>query len=97
MREDRIAKLSQRFKQHAVGRQPTSPRTRIHRSFYLDVAVVERLNKTYRAVNHGLHPHDVSKSVFLETVIGYALDHVADIQASLAHEEPNEDAEPTAP
>jgi hypothetical protein len=97
MHEDRIAKLSQRFKQHAAGRQPTSPRTRIHRSFYLDAAVVERLDKTYRAVNHALHPQDISKSVFLETVIGYALDHVEDIQASLVHEEHNNDTEPAAP
>lgn len=81
MREDRIAKLSQRFKRHAIGRQPRTTRARIHRSFYLDGDVVERLDSTYKEVNHSLHPQSVSKSVFLETVIAYALDHLADVQS----------------
>ncbi len=36
MSEDRIAKLSQRFNRHTVGRRPSSTRNRERRSFYID-------------------------------------------------------------
>ncbi|MDQ6661138.1 MAG: hypothetical protein M3Z24_09255 [Chloroflexota bacterium] len=82
-RQSRIDKLSQRFKQHGVGRKPTVTRTRIHRSFYLDADVVEELDKVYRELNHTMHPKSVSKSVFLETALDYAFAHITEIQASL--------------
>lgn len=84
MPEDRISKLSQRFRTHAVGRKPTSNRTRERHSFYLDAEVVARLDKVYRAVNHELYPDSVTKSAFLETLIEYGLDNVSDLKAALA-------------
>jgi hypothetical protein len=81
--DERINKLSQRFKTHTVGRRPTTTRARERHSFYLDGDVVSRLDRTYREVDHALHPHDVSKSAFLETLIEYGLEHIGEIQALL--------------
>ena len=86
MAEDRIEKLSQRFRTHAVGRRPTAGRVRERHSFYLDGALVDRLDLTYRDVNHELHPKSINKSVFLETVLEYGLAHLSEIQETLAHE-----------
>lgn len=83
MSEDRIARLSKRFRTHAAGRPPTSPRLRERRSFYLDAELVERLDKAYRDLNHRLYPSSVSKSAFLETVIEYGLNHIADVETAL--------------
>lgn len=87
MPDDRISKLSQRFRTHAVGRRPTSNRTRERHSFYLDAELVTRLDKVYRAVNHELYPDSITKSAFLETLIEYGLDNVADLKAALARPE----------
>lgn len=83
MPDDRISKLSQRFRTHAVGRKPTSNRTRERHSFYLDVELVTRLDKTYRAVNHELYPDNITKSAFLETLIEVGLDHLTEIKDAL--------------
>ena len=84
MPEDRISKLSQRFKTHAVGRKPTSNRTRERRSLYLDGELVERLDKIYRDVNHELYPNVVNKSAFLETILEYGLDNLDQVKLRLA-------------
>jgi len=83
MAEDRISRLSKRFETHAVGRQPTSTRSRERKSFYLDGQLVERLDKTYRDVSHELYPSALSKSVFLETLLEYGLHHLPELKASL--------------
>jgi hypothetical protein len=84
MPEDRIAKLSQRFKTHAVGRKPASNRNRERHSLYLDSELVARLDKTYRELNHKIYPKNVSKSAFLEALIEYGLDHLAELEESLS-------------
>lgn len=76
MADDRIAKLSQRFSRHAVGRPSQGNRTRERRSFYLDVELTQRLDQAYRDLNHDLYPQRVSKSAFLETLIEYGLEHL---------------------
>jgi hypothetical protein len=83
MAEDRIALLSQRFKIHRVGRPPTTTRSRERHSFYLDGALVERVAAMYREVNHTLHPHSITKSDFLETLMAYGLAHLPEITAQL--------------
>ena len=55
MPDERIARLSQRFKTHSLGRRPTATRSRERHSFYLDGALVEQVASTYREVNHALH------------------------------------------
>jgi hypothetical protein len=89
MSEDRISKLSKRFQTHAVGRPKTSPRTRERRSFYLDGELVDRLDKTYRDLNHELHPGSVSKSEFLEALIEFGLNHRAELKAALVQDAPS--------
>jgi hypothetical protein len=83
MAEDRISRLSKRFETHAVGRQPTSTRSRERKSFYLDGQLVGRLDKTYRDVSHELYPNALSKSVFLETLLEYGLGHLPELTATL--------------
>ena len=83
MSDDRISSLSRRFKTHAVGRPSKSPRTRERRSFYLDVAIVAQLDEAYRKLNHDVYPKEVSKSVFLETVLEYGLAHIEYLKAQL--------------
>jgi hypothetical protein len=82
--DDRIAKLSERFSRHQVGRKAAAPRTRERRSLYLDGMLLERLDQEHRAFNHGLYPKSVHKAVFLETLIEYGLDHLDELKAILA-------------
>jgi hypothetical protein len=84
MTDDRIVKLSQRFSRHAVGRKPATTRTRERRSFYLDAELTGRIDRIYKDLNHSLYPDSVSKSVFLETVIEYGLEHLDDLKPILA-------------
>jgi len=83
MKKDRISQLSERFKTHAVGRPSTGSRSRERRSFYLDADLVTNVDETYRKLNHDLYPKQVSKSVFLEVLIQYGLDHLSEITAML--------------
>lgn len=84
MGEDRIAKLSERFSRHQVGRKPATPRNRERRSLYLDGALLERLDKEHRALNHALYPASVTKSVFLEALLEYGLAHLDDLEVTIA-------------
>jgi hypothetical protein len=84
MAEDRISRLSKRFETHAVGRQPTAQRSRERKSFYLDAELVDRLDRTWRDVGHELYPNTLSKSTFLETLLEYGLEHLAELKAALA-------------
>jgi hypothetical protein len=84
MADDRIAKLSERFTRHQVGRKPTATRSRERRSLYLDGALLERLDQEHRALNHRLYPKSINKAVFLETLIEYGLEHLDELQAALA-------------
>lgn len=77
--EDRIDQLSQRFQRHSVERKVSAQRNRERHSFYLDGDLVSRVDRTYRDVNHGLHPRSVTKSVFLETLLEFALDHLPEV------------------
>ncbi len=83
MPDDRIAKLSERFSRHQVGRKPATGRARERRSLYLDGALLERLDQEHRALNHALYPHSVNKAVFLETLIEYGLEHLDELQSAL--------------
>jgi hypothetical protein len=83
MADDRIAKLSERFSRHQVGRKPAAPRNRERRSLYLDGALLERLDREHRALNHALYPQSVNKAVFLETLIEYGLAHLDELEADL--------------
>ncbi len=84
MSDDRIAKLSQRFKTHAVGRRPQNTRTRERHSLYLDAELVVEANQAYRDMSHQLYPRTISKSVFWETLLRYGLDHLGDLKTALA-------------
>jgi hypothetical protein len=81
--DDRIAKLSERFNRHQVGRKPTTTRTRERRSLYLDGALLEQIDLEHRALNHALYPQSVNKAVFLETLIEYGLAHLDDLKTAL--------------
>ncbi len=84
MADDRIAKLSERFSRHQVGRKPVAQRTRERRSLYLDGALLERLDREHRALNHALYPKAVNKAVFLETLLEYGLAHLDELTPALA-------------
>ncbi len=83
-KEDRIAKLSQRFKTHATGRPKRTPKNRERQSLYLDADLTARIDQTYKAIAHQLYPKTVSKSAFLETILEYGLENLDVITARLA-------------
>ena len=89
-RQARISKLSERFTANARKAKPGT-RDRERRSFYLDVAVMTRLDEELKAFNHRNFPRTVSKSVFLETLLEYGLDNLDAIHARIVTE-----SEPTA-
>jgi len=88
--DDRIAKLSERFSRHQVGRKPTTGRARERRSLYLDGALLERLDREHRALNHELYPKSANKAVFLETLIEFGLAHLVELKPLLAQAADNE-------
>src|SRR5262245_29524702 len=65
----RISRLSKRFTTHAAGRRRDNERMRERRSFYLDAELVSQMDRVYRELNHALFPKQISKSLFLETII----------------------------
>ena len=94
MSDDRIGKLAQRFKTHAVGRRPQNARTRERHSLYLDTELVAQANRAYKDISHQLYPKSISKSVFWETLLTYGLDHLPELKEALAkNAEDSEDAE----
>lgn len=93
-KEDRIAKLSQRFKTHAAGRTKNTSKNRERQSFYLDSDLTEQIDKTYKDVAHQLYPKPVSKSTFLETILEYGLESLDTIKSRLSEiDEPVENSE----
>jgi len=85
MSEDRISKLSKRFQRHTSGgRPPETSKTRERKSFYIDAALVARLDQAFRAINHELYPKQVSKSTFLETVMERGLASIEELKVELA-------------
>ena len=82
-KDDRIAKLSQRFKTHATGRPKQSPKNRERQSLYLDADLTARINQVYKDLAHQMYPKTLSKSVFLETLLEYGLEHLDAISSRL--------------
>jgi hypothetical protein len=82
-KEDRIAKLSQRFKTHATGRPKNTNKNRERQSFYLDAELTEQIDKTYKDIDHQLYPNSVSKSAFLETILEFGLENLESIKSRL--------------
>jgi hypothetical protein len=82
------AKASQKAdkQRHASSEQEQPERVRVHRSMYLERASYDRLNEAYKATSHKLYPVEVRKSTFLEACMGYALDHLSDIESILLRE-----------
>ena len=83
-KEDRIARLSQRFKTHASGRPKNENKNRERQSLYLDTNLTERIDKTYKDINHQLYPTPLSKSTFLETILEYGLENIEKIKSRLS-------------
>lgn len=83
-KEDRIARLSQRFKTHTGGRPKNDNKSRERQSLYLDANLMERVDRTYKDVHHQLYPRDVSKSAFLEVMLEYGLENVETIKSRLS-------------
>ena len=83
-KEDRIARLSQRFKAHAAGRPKSDQKSRERQSLYLDANLMERVDKTYRDIHHELYPKDINKSSFLEAILEYGLGNIEAIKSRLS-------------
>lgn len=84
-RQSRISKLSERFKPH-TGRPKQANKERERRSLYLDVALLERLDAELKALNHRTYPDEISKSVFLETILEYGLENLDAVRARIVSE-----------
>ena len=82
-RDERISKLSQRFKTHSAGRPKRAAKQRQRQSLYLDVALTERMDQTYKDLAHQLYPKSLSKSAFLETLLEYGLENLETITSRL--------------
>ena len=83
-KEDRIARLSQRFKAHTGGRPKSDQKSRQRQSLYLDANLMERVDKTYRDIHHALYPKDINKSSFLGAILEYGLGNIEAIKSRLS-------------
>ena len=45
---------------------------------------ISAVDQYYREVNHQLYPAEISKSIFLEILIGYGLNNLEEIKSVLA-------------
>ena len=90
MAQERKDLLKQRFSNRGeqTEKKSSAPKAKAadrgRHSLYLDKALVERVDKAYKDVAHTLYPADLDKATFMEECLAYALDHLDDIQASLA-------------
>ena len=91
-RDERISKLSQRFKTHSAGRPKRTPKQRQRQSLYLDVALTERMDQTYKDLAHRLYPRSLSKSAFLETLLEYGLENLETIASRLTERADTEES-----
>ncbi len=82
-RDERITKLSQRFKTHTSGRPKRSQKNRERQSLYLDADLTARIDHTYKEISHQIYPISLSKSVFLETLLEYSLEHLDEVTSRL--------------
>lgn len=57
---------------------------RQRKSFYLDRRVAEHLDAAYRDFNHRLYPDEITKSLFLETLIEFGLDNLESLRSRLS-------------
>ncbi len=83
-KDSRIAKLSQSFKTHATGRSKSNAKIRERQSFYLDIALVECVDKMHKEISHQLYPKSISKSNFLETILEYGLESIEIVKSRLS-------------
>ena len=83
-KEDRIARLSQRFKAHAGSRPKSDQKSRERQILYLDANLMERVDKAYRDVYHALYPKVINKSSFLEAILEYGLGNIEAIKSRLS-------------
>lgn len=83
-RNERIAKLTQRFSKHSTGRPKTAKKIRGRDSFYLDTELTEKIDKAYKDLSHELYPKSFSKSLFLETMLEFGLSNIAEIKSQLS-------------
>ena len=83
-KEDRIARLSQRFKTHATGRPKNERKNRERQSLYLDTNLMNRIDAIYKDINHQFYPKSLSKSTFLETILEYGLENIEIIKSHLS-------------
>jgi hypothetical protein len=83
-KEDRIARLSQRFKTHAGGRPKNDQKSRERQSLYLDANLIEQVDRTYKDIERQLYPKEVSKSLFLETILEYGLENIDAVKSRLS-------------
>ena len=86
MSDDRINRLSERFRRHEAPPPPRKKTRRGRRSFYVDLDLVQRLDETFLAVRHELYPQDVSKSEFLEALLEHGLQSIDSISDRLRHD-----------
>lgn len=86
MGENTAAKTDPHQQIHPVSLRPESEKQRTRRSFYLDGEVISAVDQIYREVNHQLYPAEISKSIFLETLIGYGLNNLDAIKSILAQQ-----------
>ena len=83
-KEDRIAKLSQRFKTHAAGRPRSNTKNRERQSLYLDGNLMDRIDKIYKDIAHAFYPKSISKSAFLETLLEFGLENLDALKSRLS-------------
>jgi hypothetical protein len=81
MKEDRIKALGERFKPPVRERKKPKEAEKVRRTYYLDRALAEEVDKIYRRLNYELE--GIAKSTFLETLLRFGLENLDVIEKSL--------------
>jgi len=76
MKEDRIKALGERFKV-----EPEEAEGKIRKTYYIDKALSDEVDQTYRRLNYELG--GIAKSDFLEVLIRFGLENIETIEKRL--------------
>jgi hypothetical protein len=93
MADDRINRLSERFRRHEVTPSPPQIPSRGRRSFYVDLTLVARLDETYRVLRHDLYPLELTKSEFLEALLEFGIEHLSHVTERLVDQADRRDTD----
>ena len=85
-RNKRIEALKQRFDtpvRETTSSEPSNNTRRRH-SVYIDQLLMQRVDEMYKQVQHEIFPKEITKSAFMEQLMGQGLENIDKVKDALS-------------